>query len=98
MVAAAVLLIVGGIGYASWSWDVRDSSQILRPVPAGPPVDLRIADLPPLPSAEEMDALYQPPRRFVAPPVPVDQPELVDTPPEASVPMAPDVMPTFPAF
>lgn len=96
-VAAAILLILGGVGYASWSWDVRDSARLVGPVPAGPKVDLRIPELPGIPPVEEMNAIFQPPRR-IAPPPPVDVPELVDTPPEAAVPMAPDVMPTFPAF
>lgn len=96
-VAAAILLILGGVGYASWSWDVRDSARLVGPVPAGPKVDLRIPELPGVPPVEEMNAIFQPPRR-IAPPPPVDVPELVDTPPEAAVPMAPDVMPTFPAF
>jgi hypothetical protein len=26
-----------------------------------------------------------------------DEPQLVDTPPEAAIPMAPDVVPTFPS-
>jgi hypothetical protein len=93
-VAAAVVLIVAGIGYASWSWDVRDSSGLIGRLPASPTRDLGIPATPGIPPAEEIDLVFTP-RRFV-PRAPVDEPQLVETPPEAAIPMAPDVVPTFP--
>jgi general secretion pathway protein A len=96
VLAAAVILIVAGIGYASWSWDVRDQGSLVTTVPPGPVVDLGIAEPPALPSAEEMQQVFE--VRRIPPRIPaVDEPQLVDTPPEAAIPMAPDVVPTFPS-
>ena len=98
-VAAAVLAIVGGLGYASWSWDVRDSAGLIGPVPPRPTHDLGLEPAPSgIPPAELTDPLFIPRRIIPQTPVVVDRPELVDTPPEAAIPMAPDVMPTFPGF
>jgi hypothetical protein len=94
--AAAVLLIVAGIGYASWSWDVRDEASLVTTVPQGPVMELGIPELPPVPTAEEIEQVFQ--VQIVRRPAPpVDEPELVETPPEAAIPMAPDVTPTFPS-
>jgi general secretion pathway protein A len=94
--AAAVLLIVAGIGYASWSWDVRDEASLVTTVPQGPVMDLGIPEMPGVPPADEIDQLFQ--VQVARPPAPpVDEPELVETPPEAAIPMAPDVAPTFPS-
>jgi type II secretory pathway predicted ATPase ExeA len=93
--AAAVILIVAAIGYASWSWDVRDQGSLVTTVPRGPEVDLGIPAAQALPSDEEIQQVFQ--VRRLPPPAPAaDEPQLVETPPEAAIPMAPDVVPTFP--
>jgi hypothetical protein len=87
--AAAVVLIVAGVGYASWSWDVRDGVSLAGSVPPAPARDLGIAPPPPMPSAEEIEQLFQ--MRRVPPPTFVDDPQFPGTP----EPPAPPVVPTF---
>ena len=90
-----MLAIVAGIGYASWSWDVRDSADLVGAIPKGPGLSRGTPAVAlPLPPAEETDPLYAVRIRRPAPPV--DEPELVETPPEARLPLAPDIQPTFP--
>jgi hypothetical protein len=97
--AAAVALIVGGAGYASWSWDVRDGLGTIGPVPPGPVLGLDIPDAPRgVPPPEEIEEVFRVQVRPYVPRPPVDEPELVETPPEAAIPMAPDIVPTFPDF
>jgi hypothetical protein len=94
--AVAVLAIVTGIGYASWSWDVRDGANLVGEVPPGPGLSRGTPAVAlPLPPAEETDPLFEVRIRRPAPPV--DEPELVETPPEARIPLAPDIVPTFPS-
>jgi hypothetical protein len=83
--AAAAVVILGGIGYAAWGWDVQSVGTTVPAPPASPaaagPGALPAA-LPPM-SREELEALY-PVRRFV--PMPPPEGPVVDTPPEAAFP------------
>lgn len=93
--AAAVIVIVAGIGYASWSWDVRDRSGLVGPAPDGPPLDRGTpATALPVPGPDEIDALFR--VRLVVPRRRVEEPPLVETPPEAAMPIdqaAPGTLP-----
>lgn len=83
--AAAVVFILGGVGYAAWGWDARDIATVVPGAPASP--NLNRGEAPPTVPAvtrEELQALF-PVRRFVPMPAPD---EVVDTPPEAAFPTA----------
>lgn len=82
--AAAALVILGGVGYAAWGWDVQDVAATVPAPPAAPAVVGRAAvpTARPITSREELQLLY-PVRRFV--PMPPPDP-VVDTPPEAAFP------------
>jgi general secretion pathway protein A len=97
-VAAVVILAVVAAGnYAAWSWDVREPATLVAQAPAGPGLSRGTPAVAlPVPPIEEMNQVFviiPAPRR-----APVDVPELVETPPEAAIPMAPNVVPTFPSF
>ncbi len=96
-VAAAVVAIVAGIGYASWTWDVRDSAGLIVTVPPRPVLDRGTPGSPmPVPPAANIDALFMV-RRALPRPVAVDEPPLVETPPEARMPVAPAAEPESPS-
>jgi hypothetical protein len=97
-VAAAVIVAVVAAGnYAAWSWDVRDPATLVAQAPTGPNLSRGTPALAlPVPPIEEIDQVF-----VIVPAArraPVDVPQLVDTPPEANIPMAPNVVPTFPSF
>lgn len=84
LLAAAVVAVVAGIGYAAWGWDVRAVGAAIPPPPPGPALDRGAppAVIPPT-TREELQALH-PIRRFV--PMPPPDP-VVETPPEAAFPL-----------
>ncbi len=84
LLAAAVVAVVAGIGYAAWGWDVRAAGAAIPPPPPGPALDRGAppAVIPPT-TREELQALH-PIRRFV--PMPPPDP-VVETPPEAAFPL-----------
>ncbi len=95
--AAALIAIVAGGSYVAWSWDVREPETLVTRAPAGPNLSRGTPALAlPVPPIEEIDQVFViiPAARRA----PVDVPQLVQTPPEAAIPMAPDVVPTFPTF
>lgn len=91
--AAAVVVIVGAIGYVAWSWDVHDDGALsAAPVPPRPVLDRGTPLGPrPVPAPEEVDAIFRIRLRPWRPlrETPDDAVPVVDTPPEAAMPIAP---------
>lgn len=91
--AAAVVVIVGAIGYVAWSWDVHDDGALsAAPVPPRPVLDRGTPLGPrPVPAPEEVDAIFRIRLRPWSPlrETPDDAVPVVDTPPEAAMPIAP---------
>jgi general secretion pathway protein A len=95
--AAAIIAIVVAGNYAAWAWDVRAPATLVTRAPAGPNLSRGTPAVAlPVPPIEEMDQVFV--LRPAGRRAPVDVPQLVDTPPEAAIPMAPNVVPTFPSF
>ena len=85
-IAAAVLAIAATAGYASWSWNVRDTSSLIGSAPPRPVADLGMEDPPPVPTAAEIDQVFQPGFIGLPPTVPA-------LPPEPARPAPPNVAP-----